>query len=159
MTMWTAVAALALQVAAPSVQPGVPAPGAIAAHVGDCVAATSAAGIDLATFDSRGWNRGEARGSNGVRMALFAKAGDMTLVSATTAGPDAGACMVLSPVVDAAGLEAVLDALESSLTVPRTAGDDAETSWMTPTHRVTLARMGNARVRGVRIIVRSRETE
>ena len=74
-------------------------------------------------------------------------------------GPNGGECIVMSPVGDTAGLDAIRAALDASLAVQRASGPDTETVWVTPRHRVTAARMGNAQAQGMRIRVAALERQ
>lgn len=152
-------AALHAQGAGQPPHPGIPAAATVAAHVGDCIAATSARGIDLATLRDRGWTGSEAHDDRGnVPFVLFTRSGDLTMMSAWN-GANARQCMVMSPAGDVAGIEAIRQAIDASLTVERSVDDAAETVWMTPTHHVVATPMVNAQVQGMKVVVTSLERE
>ena len=151
------LALLAAQAATVAAQADVPTAPTVVAHVGDCMAATNAAGIDFDLLTGRGWSRSDVRisGGSGPQMAFFTKAGDLTVLGTIQAGARVNDCVVISPVGDPTGIEAVRAALDSALAVERTSPTETETIWITTGHRVALARMSSAQMPGVRVTVRA----
>ena len=145
----------ATQAEAASLPAGVPTPATVAAHVTDCIAATNRSGVDSQVLTGRGWSAGSIRasGRGAPRMAIFGKAGDLTMLSTIQGGPRGNECLVMSPVAEPAGIEAIRAALDLALVAARTSPTEAETAWATPGHRVRLVRIGNADVQGVRVTV------
>ena len=149
-------AALHAQGAGLPPHPGIPAAATVAAHDDDCIAATTARGVDVAALRDRGWTGSEARDNHGnVPFVMFSRAGDLTVMSAWNG--DIHQCIVMSPVGEAAGIEAIRQALDGSLTVERSVDEDAETVWMTPTHHVIATPLGDGQVQGLKVVVTSLE--
>jgi len=154
MTLPLLLALIAAQGAGLPPHPDIPAAATVAEHVGDCIAATTTGGVDPAVLEARGWTRGnvQTQGASNLRMAIFSRPNDLTVMSMLV-GPRGIQCIVMSPVGDPAGLEAIRAALDGELAVQRGSEHEAEAVWITPQHRVTAVRIGNAETQGLKIVV------
>jgi len=145
--------------AAPALPPGVPSADAIVGHVRDCMAASGTPSPSFTVLSQRGWQQGSITTPDGKPQpaALFSKPNDMTMLVVFMQGPNAGRCMIMSPVVDLAGDQAVRSRLATLLGKPLISADGLKQAWKTATQTIVLEPMGTAQARGVRIAVKFAE--
>ena len=107
----------------------------------------------------RGWQQGSITTEDGKAQpaALFSKPNDMTVLVVFMQGPNAGRCMVMSPVVDLAGDQAVRTRLATLLGKPVLSADGLKQGWKSATQTIILEPMGTAQARGIRIAVKFTE--
>ncbi|HOA47958.1 MAG TPA: hypothetical protein PKJ55_00840 [Novosphingobium sp.] len=139
--------------------PGVPSADAIVGHVRDCMAASGTPSPSFSVLTQRGWQQGSITTPDGKPQpaALFSKPSDMTMLVVFQQGPNAGRCMVMSPVVDLAGDQAVRARMATLLGKPLVSADGLKQAWKTATQTVVLEPMGTEKARGVRIAVKFTE--
>ena len=144
---------------APALPPGVPSADAIVGHVRDCLAASGTPSPSFAVLSQRGWQQGSITTPDGKPQpaALFSKPNDMTMLVVFQQGPNAGRCMVMSPVVDLAGDAAVRTRMATLLGKPIVSTDGLKQAWKTATQTVVLEPMGTEKARGIRIAVKFTE--
>ena len=145
--------------AAPALPPGVPSADAIVGHVRDCMAASGTPSPSFTVLSQRGWQQGSITTPDGKPQpaALFSKPNDMTMLVVFMQGPNAGRCMIMSPVVDLAGDQAVRSRLATLLGKPLISADGLKQAWKTATQTIVLEPMGTAQARGGRIAVKFAE--